>query len=202
MQRADRRVRVPGAARAVLREHLGQPVDVVGEMLERHRAVLDERHRLAVALHAHHDVEAGLAHVPQRLLRARLRSSRTTAAGQAEVAHQLGEARRARRAASSASSPVNSTSRIASGSPIERRVDHRAERRDWRARGRSSCGRPARPPTARASRCAARTPSRGRSVGKLTTPSALCARQRRERERESRATTRACLRCRPAGARG
>ena len=69
------------------------------------------------------------------------------AAGQAEVAHQLDEARRARAAAPSRSSPANSTSRIASGSPISARSITGAERRDWRAPGRSSCGRPARPPS-------------------------------------------------------
>ena len=88
MQRADRGVRVPGAARAVPREHLGQRVGVVGEVLERHRAVLDEAHRLAVALEAHHDVEAGLAHLPQVLLR-RVVGHLDHAARQAEVAHQL-----------------------------------------------------------------------------------------------------------------
>ena len=64
MQAADRGVRVPGAARAVPGEQLGDRVRVVGEMLERHRAILDEGDRLPVALHRHHDVEAGLAHLP------------------------------------------------------------------------------------------------------------------------------------------
>ena len=53
-----------------LRKISVKPVDVLGEMRERHRAILDERHRLAVAAHAHHDVEARLANLPQRLLRA------------------------------------------------------------------------------------------------------------------------------------
>ncbi len=87
VQRADRRVRIPRAARAVPREHLRQPVDVLGQMLERHGAILDERDRLAVALQAHHDVEPGLAHVPQRLLRAGIRHF-DHAARQAELAHQ------------------------------------------------------------------------------------------------------------------
>jgi hypothetical protein len=39
-------------ARAVPREHLVSRVGVFGQVLERHRAVLDEGHRLAVALHA------------------------------------------------------------------------------------------------------------------------------------------------------
>ena len=36
---------------------------VVGQMLERHRAILDEGDRFALLLHRHHDVEAGGAHV-------------------------------------------------------------------------------------------------------------------------------------------
>ena len=88
VQRADRGVRVPGAARAVLLEHVRQAVGVLGEMLERHRAVLDEGHRLAVALHRHHDVEAGLAHLPDVLLLLRV-GDLDHAAGQAEVGHQL-----------------------------------------------------------------------------------------------------------------
>ena len=90
VQRADGGVRVPRAARAVPREHLREPVHVLGEVRERHRAVLDERHRLAVALHAHHDVEAGLAHFPQRLLRAGV-GHLDHASRQAERAHQLDE---------------------------------------------------------------------------------------------------------------
>jgi valyl-tRNA synthetase len=46
MKRAYRCVRVPRAARAVLLEHACQALGVFGEMLQRHRAVLDEGHRL------------------------------------------------------------------------------------------------------------------------------------------------------------
>ena len=63
MQAADRGVRIPGAAGAVLLEDGGEPRGVVREMLERHRAVLDERDRFALLLHRHHDVEAGGAHL-------------------------------------------------------------------------------------------------------------------------------------------
>ena len=65
---------------------------VVGEVLEPHRAVLDERHRLPVALHRHHDVEAGLAHLPHRALERGLHRL-DHRAGKAEVAHQLDEPR-------------------------------------------------------------------------------------------------------------
>jgi hypothetical protein len=90
MQGADRGVGIPGAARAVLREDLGQRVGVIGQMLERHGAILDEADRLAVALQAHHDVEAGLADLPQVLL-ARVVGHLDHAARQAEIAHQLDE---------------------------------------------------------------------------------------------------------------
>jgi hypothetical protein len=59
---------VPRAARAVAAEYFGEAVDVFGEVRERDGAILDERHRLAVAAQAHHDIEARLPHVPQRLL--------------------------------------------------------------------------------------------------------------------------------------
>ncbi|KWT97635.1 hypothetical protein APY03_1331 [Variovorax sp. WDL1] len=90
VQRAHRCMGIPGAARAVLREDLGEAVGVGGQVLERHGAVLDEADRLAVALEAHHDVEAGLAHLPQVLLRGLLGHAHH-AVGQAQVAHQLGQ---------------------------------------------------------------------------------------------------------------
>ena len=69
MQSADAGMRVPGAIRTVLSKNLRQALGVFLKVLERHRAVLDERHWLAVAFHRHHDVQSGLAHVPQRFLR-------------------------------------------------------------------------------------------------------------------------------------
>ena len=63
MQAADRSVRIPGAAGAVLFEHVGKPRRIVGEIFERHRTVLDEGNRLSLLLHRHHDIEAGGAHV-------------------------------------------------------------------------------------------------------------------------------------------
>ena len=68
MQAAGAGMRVPGAARAVLLEDLREPAGVVGEMLERHRAILDEGDRFALLLHRHHDVEAGGAQVGDRRL--------------------------------------------------------------------------------------------------------------------------------------
>jgi hypothetical protein len=68
VQRAHRGVGIPGALGAVACKHLGQGVGVLGQMLQRHRTVLDKAHRFAVATQAHHDVEAGLAHFPQIFL--------------------------------------------------------------------------------------------------------------------------------------
>ena len=59
MQAAFRGMRIHGAAGAVLGEDLVEPRGIVGEMRQRHRAVLDEGDRLALLLHRHHDVEAG-----------------------------------------------------------------------------------------------------------------------------------------------
>ena len=119
-------MRVPRAARAVLREHLRQAIDVVGEMRQRHRAVLDEGHRLAVALHAHHDVEPGLAHVPQRFLRVRV-GHRHDTARQAVVAHQLDELRELRHClVARVADELDQQDRV--GRADQRRVDRRAER--------------------------------------------------------------------------
>ena len=88
MQAADRRVRVPGALGAVLLEHPRQAVGIFGEVLERHRAVFDERHRLAVAFHRHHDVEPRLAHFPDVALQCVI-GDLDHAARQPNIAHQL-----------------------------------------------------------------------------------------------------------------
>ena len=118
MQRADRAWAYQVPRVPCLREHLGQRVGVFGEVLQRHRAVLDEADRLAVALEAHHDVEAGLAHLPQALLRRVVGHL----APRCPAARGRPSARPARfelaAAARCLSSPANSTSRIASGMPI------------------------------------------------------------------------------------
>ncbi len=90
MQAADRGVRVPGADGAVLLENPGQAVGVFGQIVEPHRAILDERDRLPVALHRHHDVEAFLAHVPHRALEGGV-GRLDDGAGEAEIAHQFDE---------------------------------------------------------------------------------------------------------------
>jgi len=99
VQAADRGVGVPGAARAVLREDAGESGGIVGEMLERHRAILDERDRLAGLLHGHHDVEAGGAHLGDRGLQLGIEHLDDAAPfgarvlpGEAVIAHELLEA--------------------------------------------------------------------------------------------------------------
>ncbi len=47
MQAAFARMGVKRALGAVAREHLVQPLGIIGEMFERHRAILDKRHGLA-----------------------------------------------------------------------------------------------------------------------------------------------------------
>ena len=73
MQAAFGGVRIHRAAGAVLGKHLAQPRGVVGEMRQRHGAVLDEGDRLALLLHRHHDVEAGGAEIGDRRSAARAR---------------------------------------------------------------------------------------------------------------------------------
>ena len=68
MQAAFAGMRIHGAAGAVLAKHRVEAVGVVGEMRQRHRAILDERDRLAGFLHRHHDVEAGGAEIGDRSL--------------------------------------------------------------------------------------------------------------------------------------
>ena len=131
MQGADRCMRIPRPFGAVAREDFGQPPRVLGEMLEGHRAVLDERHRLAVALHAHHDIEAGLAHVPQRFLRGGI-GHRDDAARQSEIAHQVVQPFQLcekLRAIIASEFHQQDRFRLSTADGLERAVDHRTERR-------------------------------------------------------------------------
>jgi len=71
---------------------------VVGEMRQRHRAVLDEGDRLACLFHRHHDVEAGGAEIGDTSLQRRLDDvdraapfARRIVPAKAEIGHQLGE---------------------------------------------------------------------------------------------------------------
>ena len=68
MQRTDRCMGIPGAFAAMFSEHFRQRGGVLSEMLQRHGAVFNKTHWLAVTLEAHHDVEAGLTHFPQVFL--------------------------------------------------------------------------------------------------------------------------------------
>ena len=93
MQGAHAGMGVPRAFGAVTMKHFGQACGVLGQVFERHRAVFDKRHRLAVALHAHHDVQPGLAHFPKRFL-LRGTGHAHDRAGQAQIAHQFVELRK------------------------------------------------------------------------------------------------------------
>ena len=93
VQRAHRGMRIPGAARAVFFEHLGQPLGIFGEMFQRYGAILDEGHRLAVAFHRHHDVESGFAHFPDVALQCRVAYFRH-GSRIAQITHHLRQARK------------------------------------------------------------------------------------------------------------
>ena len=94
VQGADGCVGVPGAVGAVSGEYLIEAAGVFGEILQAHGAVLDEGHGFSFALHGHQDVEPGLAHFPHGFLKARL-GRLDDAFGEAEIRHQLAQAREA-----------------------------------------------------------------------------------------------------------
>ncbi len=154
VQAAGAGMRVPGAARAVLVEDRGQARGVFGQMLERHRAILDEGDRFALLLHRHHDVEAGGAHLGDRGLQGgieRLRQRRP-------ICRPACPSRsRARRSAPSGSSGFagcrrsrRRRTRPAAPPPARRARICPASggKWGWRARARSWCGRSARPRSA------------------------------------------------------
>ena len=64
MQSTHRGVRIPSALGAMAFENLRQLVGVFGQVHQWHRAVFNEAHWFAIALQAHHDVEACFAHFP------------------------------------------------------------------------------------------------------------------------------------------
>ena len=129
-------------------------VGVFGEMLERHRAILDEGDRLSLLLHRHHDVEAGGAHIGDRGLQRRIEHLDHAApvrAGlvpaEAEIAHQS----RAALAAGADFRPGRPRrTRPAAWRPARRARTARASGGTSRSRApaRSWCGRPARPRSA------------------------------------------------------
>ena len=59
---------IPGALAAVFFENLCQRAGVFGQVLKWHGAVFNKANWLAITLEAHHDVQAGLAHLPQVFL--------------------------------------------------------------------------------------------------------------------------------------
>ena len=87
MQRTHRCVRIPGAPGPVAFEYFRELVCVLREMLQRYRAVFNKAHRFAIALEAHHDVQASFAYIPQFFLRQFI-AQFDHAPRQAEVSHQ------------------------------------------------------------------------------------------------------------------
>jgi len=73
-------------------EDLRQAIGVLGQVLQRHRAIFDEGDRLAVALHGHHDVQPGLADFPQAALLGCI-GDLDHRAGKAEIPEQFFQAR-------------------------------------------------------------------------------------------------------------
>ena len=92
------RVGIHRAARAMFGEDADESLGIVGEVRQRHRAVLDERDRLAGLAHRHHDVQAGGAELGDAGLQGRLRDfdnaapfRRRPVPAEAEIAHQFTE---------------------------------------------------------------------------------------------------------------
>jgi hypothetical protein len=88
-------VGVPGAAGSVPGKDFVQTSGILGQVLQAHRAVLDEGHRFTLTLHRHHDVETGFAHFPDCLLESRI-GGLDDRIREAEVGHELAEAREPR----------------------------------------------------------------------------------------------------------
>ena len=88
MQAAHRGMRIPCALGAVLLKYFSQAPRVFGEMWQRHRAVFDETHRLTVALHRHHDIEASFPHFPYRFLQICIRDFHHTTR-ETEISHEF-----------------------------------------------------------------------------------------------------------------
>ena len=98
VQAAHRRMGVPGAHGAVLPEDPGEALGVFRQVLQRHRAVLDEGDGLSFLLHRHHDVQPGLAHLEDLGLEAGVDGLHHPAAllrgvvpMKAELAHEISE---------------------------------------------------------------------------------------------------------------
>ena len=172
MQAADRGVRVPGALGAVPLEHVVQPLGVVGEVVQIDRAVLDERHRFAVALHRHHDVEAGLAHRGDVGLERRRRSRAPPRRDGRDRPSASSSSSQLRRSGAS-SWPWNSTISSEFGFADQHLGRSSRDRSGCRGRDRSSCDRPVPPPRDRAATMCCAASIALRKVGNWQMPSTL-----------------------------
>ena len=88
MQTTDRGMGVPGAGGAVFFEHPRQSVGILCKIFQLYRTILDEGYWFTVTLHRHHDVEAGLAHFPNRGLEIGIERL-DYRIGEAEIGHQF-----------------------------------------------------------------------------------------------------------------
>ncbi len=127
-------VRVPGALRAVLGEHGGELLRVLGEVGQGHRAILDEGHGFARVLHGHHDVEAGRAQVGDRALQLGVEHVHHAAPlgarpvpAEAERAHGVAEVAQAAAVAGVVLGELDEQQRfrLAAHEGIQRRLEHR-----------------------------------------------------------------------------
>ena len=90
VQTAHRGMGIPGASGAVFLEYACQPIGILRQVFQLHRAVFNKRYRFAVAFHRHHDVQASLAHLPDSRLKFGIEHF-DHGTGEAEVCHQLNQ---------------------------------------------------------------------------------------------------------------
>ena len=155
VQRAHAGMRVPGAAGAVS-ANTRSTARCSPAMFQRHRAILDESSPACHRPEAHHDVEPGLAHFPQVLLW-RVVGHLHHGTGQASVPIRSTNCESLRlQCIAVIAGELHQQDRVRLAH--QRRADRRREGRVGQ-RARSSCGQPARRPSARVSRCAAPNPS-------------------------------------------
>ena len=152
MQAADRGMRVPGAARAVLREDLGEPRRVVGEM--RAAARRNPRRRRPAFPRSFIDImmlRPGGAHLRDRRPAVSGSSTSTTpphwarslVPAETEIADQLAELAQPAHVLGVVLGELDEQDRF--GIAAQERFERRLEHRDLARQSRSWCDRPARP---------------------------------------------------------
>ena len=132
-----------------------EPRRVIGEMLERHRAILDEGDRFARLLHRHHDVEAGGAHLGDGGLQLRIEHldhaapfGAAVVPRHAEIAEQFAEPLQPAQILVVILGEFDEQNRFRIAA--QERIDRRLEHRDVARQAPAWCGRSARPRSDRA----------------------------------------------------